>query len=73
MARSRRSTAAYFVEIVRRLHKADGVSSRTLSVAFVLSTYNGGATSLALIGTASVLDFSPALRAFLIASIPDGV
>lgn len=35
----------------------------TLSVAFVLKTYNGGATSFALIGTLSLLAFSPARRA----------
>lgn len=45
----------------------------TLSVAFVLNTYSGGATSLALIGTVSLLSLSPALSAFLIASIPAGV
>jgi hypothetical protein len=48
-------------------------SKPTLSVALVLSTYNGGATSFALIGTASLLSFSPARRAFLMASIPAGV
>ena len=38
-----------------------------------ICTYNGGATSFALIGTASMLFFSPVHRAFLIASIPAGV
>ena len=47
--------------------------ARTLSVAFVLRTYSGGATSFALIGTASVLWPSPARSAFLIASMPAGV
>ena len=48
-------------------------SNLTLSVAFVDITYKGGATSLALMGTASVLTASPARRARLIASIPAGV
>jgi hypothetical protein len=46
---------------------------RTLSVAFVLSTYSGGATSLALIGTCSLLARSPARSARRIAPIPAGV
>lgn len=73
IARSSLSTAAYYTAISVSLRNTPMLGMHTLSVAFVLRTYSGGATSFALIGTASLLCASPARSAFLIASIPAGV